>query len=82
VERQGEEPSERAGDFLHGQVEFGQGAHLTGYGESCIPETEGIAVGIGPETLPEPDDIPFQFMVFNGAEGNQAGEIFSDLLSG
>jgi hypothetical protein len=82
AERQGKEPSECAGNFLHGQVEFGYGAHLTGYGKSCIPETEGIAGGVGPKTLPEPDHIPFQFMVFNAAEDHQAGEVFSGLLGG
>ncbi len=82
VERQGKKTSESAGDFLHGQVEFGYGAHFSGYGKSCIPETEGIAGGIGSKTFPEPDDIPFQFLVSDAAEDHQAGEISSGLLSG
>jgi hypothetical protein len=82
VESQGKKTSESAGDFLHGQVEFGYGAHFTGYGKSCIPETEGIAGGIGSKTFPEPDDIPFQFLVSDAAEDHQAGEISSGLLSG
>lgn len=37
AERQGKKAFEGARYLRHGQVEFGQGAHLTGYGESSIP---------------------------------------------
>jgi hypothetical protein len=72
VERQGKESAESAVDFPHGQVAFCYGAHFTGYGKSCIPETEGIAGGVGSKTLIEPDDIPFQFMGSDDAEEKQA----------